>query len=36
MEMVLYIQLGVRPRSWTEPNYEWRKKPTYPNVSRHF
>ncbi|AEC07369.1 unnamed protein product [Arabidopsis thaliana] len=22
MEMVLYIQLGVRPRSWTEPNYE--------------
>ncbi|XP_047341875.1 fatty acid desaturase 4, chloroplastic-like [Impatiens glandulifera] len=26
MEMVLYFKLGVRPRSWTEPNSDWTEE----------
>ncbi|XP_010429223.1 PREDICTED: fatty acid desaturase 4-like 2, chloroplastic [Camelina sativa] len=26
MEMVLFLQLGVRPRSWTEPNSVWTEE----------
>ncbi|CAN7014664.1 unnamed protein product [Brassica rapa subsp. trilocularis] len=26
LEMVVYLKLGVKPRSWTNPNSEWREE----------
>ncbi|ESQ54566.1 hypothetical protein EUTSA_v10027264mg [Eutrema salsugineum] len=31
LEMVLYFQLGVRPRSWSEPNSDWTEETEISN-----
>ncbi|GMH05734.1 hypothetical protein Nepgr_007574 [Nepenthes gracilis] len=34
LEMVLFIQLGVRPRSWSEPSFKWTEE-TLPSSSQN-
>ncbi|KAH6786403.1 fatty acid desaturase A [Perilla frutescens var. hirtella] len=36
LEMVIFFKLGVRPRSWTEPNSAWTEEPqTTSSLSEH-
>ncbi|KAI8009522.1 hypothetical protein LOK49_LG06G00527 [Camellia lanceoleosa] len=34
LEMVLFFKLGVRPRSWTEPNSDWAEEIETPQILR--
>ncbi|KAL5548329.1 hypothetical protein UlMin_003560 [Ulmus minor] len=33
LEMVLFLKLGLRPRSWSEPNSEWSEDTETPNTT---
>lgn len=32
LEMVVFFKLGVRPRSWSEPNSEWIQEETQTEI----
>ncbi|CAL5390504.1 unnamed protein product [Camellia sinensis] len=34
LEMVVFFKLGVRPRSWTEPNLDWAEEIETPQILR--